>query len=518
MDFIDLAAQQRRISEKLSANIAKVLAHGQYINGPEVRELEGTLAAYVGAKHAVGCASGTDALLMALMALEIGPGDAVFTTPFTFIATAEVISLLGATPVFVDIDPVTFNLDPAQLERAVTAVEKNNPAIHPLPKSATAWNSNRVASVRIAPADDHDDRCRLYDRRTEDTQAGGQAAAPHPHFSNGSAAWNDDRLAAAGVAPAGNLDDARIVGKIIGNPPAAISPSAGNEGPREGGRLRPRAVIPVDLFGLPADYDVIGAVAARHGLEVVEDAAQSFGGEYRGKKAGVFGRIACTSFFPAKPLGCYGDAGMCFTDDDRLAGVLRSIRVHGQGSDKYDNVRIGINGRLDTLQAAILLAKFSIFPEEIDLRQEVAKRYDALLAGVIKTPRIPDGYKSAWAQYSLLARDDNERTVLMAKLRDSGVPTAIYYPKPLHRQAAFAGLGYGGENANPAGQSAALRNTSPGSPDPLREGTERRGGEIIGSCPPLFPVSEDCARRIFSLPMHPYLEASAQRKIAALLS
>ena len=399
MDFIDLAAQQRRISEKLTANIAKVLAHGQYINGPEVRELEETLAAYVGARHAVGCASGTDALLMALMALEIGPGDAVFTTPFTFIATAEVISLVGATPVFVDIDPVTFNLDPAQLELAIQAVKANDPSLHPLPQE----------SLR-------------------------------------------------GVQRRGNL--------------------------------HPRAVIPVDLFGLPADYDAIDAVAVRHGLAVVEDAAQSFGGEYRGKKAGAFGRIACTSFFPAKPLGCYGDAGMCFTDDDRLAAALRSIRVHGQGSDKYDNVRIGINGRLDTLQAAILLAKFSIFPEEIDLRQEVAKRYDALLTDIIKTPVIPNGYKSAWAQYSLLARDDAERTALMAKLKAGGVPTAIYYPKPLHRQAAFAGLGY--------------------------------GGEIIGSCPgfsypSLFPVSEDCARRIFSIPMHPYLEESAQQKIAALL-
>jgi dTDP-4-amino-4,6-dideoxygalactose transaminase len=455
MDFIDLAAQQQRISEKLLANIAKVLAHGQYINGPEVRELEETLAAYVGARHAVGCASGTDALLMALMALEIGPGDAVFTTPFTFIATAEVISLVGATPVFVDIDPVTFNLDPAQLERAVAAVEKNDPAIYPLPKSASAWNCNRLASVRIVPVEDHDGCANPDpdDRRNDDAQVGGKIGALFPH--------------------------------------SYFSP------------LRPRAVIPVDLFGLPADYDAIGAVAARHGLAVVEDAAQSFGGEYRGKKAGAFGRIACTSFFPAKPLGCYGDAGMCFTDDDRLAEALRSIRVHGQGSDKYDNVRIGINGRLDTLQAAILLAKFSIFPEEIDLRQEVARRYDALLAGIIKTPVIPDGYKSSWAQYSLLARDAAERNALMAKLRDGGVPTAIYYPKPLHRQAAFAGLGYGGETANQACSATASRNTSSGSPDP--------------SVPPFFPVSEDCARRIFSLPMHPYLEASAQQKIAALL-
>ncbi|MBU2028087.1 MAG: aminotransferase class I/II-fold pyridoxal phosphate-dependent enzyme, partial [Proteobacteria bacterium] len=217
MNFIDLAAQQRLIAEKLNANIAKVLAHGQYINGPEVRELENALAVYVGVRHAVGCASGTDALLMALMALEIGPGDAVFTTPFTFIATAEVISLLGAMPVFVDIDPVTFNIDPAKLALAIQAVKSNDPTLHPIPLT--------------------------------------------PHSSP----------------------------------------------------LTPRCVIPVDLFGLPADYDEICAVAARHDLLVIEDAAQSFGGEYKGKKACAFGKIACTSFFPAKPLGCYGDGGMCFT-------------------------------------------------------------------------------------------------------------------------------------------------------------------------------------------------------------
>ena len=381
MNFIDLAAQQRRISEKLNANIAGVLAHGQYINGPEVRDLEGTLAAYVGAKHAVGCASGTDALLMALMALEIGPGDAVFTTPFTFVAPAEVISLLGATPVFVDTDPATFNIDPAKLTLAIHAVKANDRSLHPLPLT--------------------------------------------PHASP----------------------------------------------------LRPRAVIPVDLFGLPADYDAICAVAARSGLAVIEDAAQSFGGEYKGRKACSFGAITCTSFFPAKPLGCYGDGGMCFTDDDRLAEVLRSIRVHGQGSDKYENIRIGINGRLDTLQAAILLAKFAIFPEEIDLRQEVARRYNELLAGSVTTPEIPEGCKSAWAQYSILVRDSAERSDLMAKLKEAGIPTAIYYPKPLHRQTAFSGLGY-------------------------KEGD--------------FPVSEDCARRIFSLPMHPYLAAGDQRRIAAL--
>jgi len=382
MDFIDLPAQQRRISEKLHANIARVLSHGQYINGPEVRELEKTLAAYVGVKHAVGCASGTDALLMALMALGIGPGDAVFTTPFTFVATAEVIGLLGATPVFVDIDSATFNIDPAKLEQAIEAVEKSDPALHPLPRFT-------------------------------------------------------------------------------------------------GGKLRPRAVIPVDLFGLPADYDAIEAIAARRGIAVIEDAAQSFGGEYKGRKACSFGQIACTSFFPAKPLGCYGDGGMCFTEDDLLAERLRSIRVHGQGNDKYENVRIGINGRLDTLQAAILLAKFTIFPEEIGLRQEVAKRYNALLAGLAKTPEIPKNYLSAWAQYSILVQGSAERSGLMAKLKEAGIPTAVYYPKPLHRQTAFAGLGY-------------------------REGT--------------FPDSDDCASRIFSLPMHPGLAAEDQRRIAALFA
>ena len=381
MNFIDLAAQQRRISKELNANIARVLAHGQYINGPEVRELESALAAYVGTKHAVGCASGTDALLMALMALDIGPGDAVLTSPFTFFATAEVISLVGATPVFVDIDPATFNIDPAKLDQAVRAVEKGDSSLHPLPVTA-------------------------------------------------------------------------------------------------GGTLRARAVIPVDLFGLPADYDAIEAIAARHRFPVIEDAAQSFGSECNGRKCCSFGRIACTSFFPAKPLGCYGDGGMCFTEDDRVAERLRSIRVHGQGSDKYENIRIGINGRLDTLQAAILLAKFAIFPEELELRQQVARRYNELLADRVKTPEVPNGYRSAWAQYSILVRDGALRTSRIAKLKEAGIPTAIYYPKPLHLQTAFAGLGY-------------------------QEGD--------------FPVSEDCARRIFSLPMHPYLAAGEQRRITALL-
>lgn len=384
MDFIDLVTQQKRISEKLDSNIKKVLVHGQYIMGPEIRELEAQLAAYVGVKHALGCASGTDALLMALMALQIGPGDAVFTTPFTFVATAEVISLLGATPVFVDIEPETFNIDPVKLERAVCAVIANDNSLHPLP---------------VIPQ-----------------------AAP----------------------------------------------------------LRPKCIIPVDLFGLPADYDAIQAVADKYGLVVVEDAAQSFGAEYKGRKACSLGRIACTSFFPAKPFGGYGDGGMCFTDDAALAEVLRSIRVHGQGSDKYENIRIGINGRLDTLQAAILLAKFDIFPEEIELRQKVAAKYAQLMAGQqkLKTPDSFVAYKSAWAQYSVLAKDPASRKALMEALQKKGIPSAIYYPKPLHLQGAFAVLGY---------QAA------------------------------VFPVSEDYAGRIFSLPMHPYLSLQDQESIVAAL-
>jgi UDP-2-acetamido-2-deoxy-ribo-hexuluronate aminotransferase len=412
MNFIDLATQQRRIADQLNAHMTRVLAHGQYINGPEVRELEQILAGYVGTKHAVGCASGTDALLMALMALGVGPGDAVFTTPFTFIATAEVISLLGATPVFVDIDPVTFNIDPKKLEEAVVRLRKN-PSRRSLPHIVEVSNPGFAALQAAFP-----DR-RIIDRRTE--------------------------------------DDIKTAGKI----------------------LRPRAVVPVDLFGLPADYEAIGDVAARHGLKIIEDAAQSFGGEYKGRKACAFGDIACTSFFPAKPLGCYGDGGMCFTNDEYLDEVLRSLRVHGQGSDKYNNVRIGINGRLDTLQAAILLAKFEIFPEEIELRQGVAADYKELLAGVVATPQVPEGYRSAWAQYSILASEGAERVVFMAKLKAAGIPTAIYYPKPLHLQTAFVSSGY-------------------------REGD--------------FPISEDCARRIFSLPMHPYLAAGDRRRIAEVLT
>jgi len=283
MQFIDLATQQKRVRDKIEANITAVLDHGKYIMGPEIKTLEQRLADYAGVKHAIGCASGTDALLMALMALKVGPGDAVFTSPFTFIATAEVISLLGATPVYVDIDPATFNLDPSKLALAVSALKASDSNLYPLP---------------------------------------------------------------------------------ITNNPLPFTP---------------KAVIGVDIFGLPAEYERIDAVAREHDLLVIEDAAQSFGAELNGIKACSFGNIACTSFFPAKPLGCYGDGGMCFTDDDELANIMESVRVHGKGDHKYDNVRIGINGRLDSLQAAILLAKFDIFPEEIQLRQKVADRYSALL-------------------------------------------------------------------------------------------------------------------------------------------
>ena len=365
MQFIDLKTQQSKIRSRIERNIQAVLDHGQYIMGPEIFALEKRLAEYTGVKHAVSCASGTDALLMALMAYDIGPGDAVFTTPFTFVATAEAVRLLGATPIFVDIDPTTFNIDPEKLGQAVSSFT-----------------------------------------------------------------------------------------------PAATG-------------LTPRGIIPVDLFGLPADYDAIQAVAREHGLFVLEDAAQSFGAEYRGRKAGSLGDVAATSFFPAKPLGAYGDGGMCFTDDDALAAVLRSVRIHGMGTDKYDNVRIGINGRMDTIQAAVLLAKMDIFPEELQRRQAVARRYAQGLTGVV-VPAVPEGCRSAWAQYSVLAKDARHRDDLQARLKTADIPTAIYYPIPLHLQTAYKSLG-----------------GKPGD----------------------HPVTEDCAKRIFSLPMHPYLEAGDQKKI-----
>jgi UDP-2-acetamido-2-deoxy-ribo-hexuluronate aminotransferase len=359
MQFIDLATQQKRIRAQIENNIKKVLDHGRYIMGPEIRELEEKLANYVGVDHAVGVASGTDALLMSLMAYDIGEGDAVLTTPFTFIATGEVIRLVGATPVFVDIDPETYNIDPEELEK--------------------------------------------------------------------------------------------VIKKLI-----------------TGNKVTPRCIIPVDLFGQAADYDKINDIAKKYNLFVIGDAAQSFGASYKGKKACSLTEIAATSFFPAKPLGAYGDGGMVFTRDAKLKEKLLSIRVHGQGTDKYNNIRVGINGRLDSIQAAILLAKFEIFDEEINLRQKVAGRYNELLQDYVKVPYVKDHNISVWAQYSVL---HPERAKMMEKLKEKGIPTAVYYPKPLHLQDAFSYL-------------------------------EHKKGD--------FPVSEKIADEIFSIPMHPYLTPEDQ--------
>lgn len=372
MQFIDLKYQQQLIIEDINQRIQNVLDHGSYIMGPEVRELEDQLAAYVDVKHAISCSSGTDALLLSLMAKGTGPGHAIFTTPFTFIATAEVISLLGATPVFVDVDQQAYNIDPQQLEIEIE-------------KAATENN------------------------------------------------------------------------------------------------LKPFGIISVDLFGLPADYNNVTDIADKYGIFIIEDAAQSFGAEYNGRKTCALTDIACTSFFPAKPLGCYGDGGMCFTNNDELADIIKSLRLHGKGTHKYDNARIGVNGRLDTLQAAILLSKFRIFPEEIEKRQHAADRYTRQLkqAEHITPPLVPEGYKSAWAQYSILAENTLHREAIQNALKEAGIPTAVYYPKPLHIQTAFKSLGY-----------------SPGD----------------------FPVSESCSERIFSIPMHPYLKKEDQLKVTDIIN
>jgi dTDP-4-amino-4,6-dideoxygalactose transaminase len=379
MQFIDLNYQQKLIHGKIMENITTVLTHGQYIMGPEIKALEMKLSEFVGTKHAISCASGTDALLMALMAYGVGPGDAIFTTPFTFVATAEVISLLGATPVFVDIEPDTFNIDPQKIEEAISALKERNPKRHPLP--------------------------------------------------------------------------------------------VGYE------RLAPKGIIAVDLFGQTADYKPINDIARNKGMFVIEDAAQSFGAEQDGAKACSLADVAATSFFPAKPLGCYGDGGMVFTGNDELASRLDSIRVHGKGSDKYDNIRIGINGRCDTLQAAILLAKFEIFAEEIELRQKVAWRYNQLLgvSDKLTCPSVKPGNKSVWAQYSVLCKN---RDVILDALKKAKIPSAIYYPKPLHIQGAYKYLGY-----------------SPGD----------------------FSISERTASAIVSLPMHPYLADQDQERIAQVI-
>ena len=362
--FIDVAAQRRRLGRAVDDAIARVLGHCQFIQGPEVRALEAKLAAFCGARHAVACSSGTDALRLVLMAWEIGPGDAVICPAFTFCATAEVVALAGATPVLADVLPDTFNLDPASCERAV----------------ATA--------------------------------------------------------------------------KRLG--------------------LKPKAVIPVDLFGLAADHDAIAAIAAAHGMAVLDDAAQAFGATYKGRKLGGLGAAAAaTSFFPAKPLSCYGDGGAVFIDSDDLAARVRSLRVHGEGADKYDAVRVGITGRLDTIQAAILLEKLKIFPDETAARDVVARRYAAGLGDLATVPSVGGQSTSVWAQYTIRLAP-GRRDALAAALKARGIPTAVYYAKPLHRQTAY-------------------RNC------PLADGG--------------LPVSERLAEEVISLPMHAYLEPAVQDRI-----
>jgi dTDP-4-amino-4,6-dideoxygalactose transaminase len=324
--FIDVAAQRRRLGRAIDDAVARVLAHCQFIQGPEVHVLEAELAAFCGARHAIGCASGTDALLLVLMAWQIGPGDAVICPSFTYHATAEMVALLGATPIIADVLTDTFNLDPASCERAV----------------ATA--------------------------------------------------------------------------KRLG--------------------LNPRAIIPVDLFGLPADHDAIAAIADTHRLLVLDDAAQAFGASYRGRRLGTMATATATSFFPAKPLGCYGDGGAVFTDDDALAARVKSIRLHGEGVDRSEAARVGITGRLDTIQAAVLIEKLKIFPDEIDARNRIAARYSAALADIAIVPHIGNQSTSVWAQYTVRLKP-GRRDRVAAALKTEGIPTAIYYSKPLHRQPAY---------------------------------------------------------------------------------
>jgi dTDP-4-amino-4,6-dideoxygalactose transaminase len=365
--FIDVAAQRRRLGSRIDDAVSRVLGHCQFILGPEVRELEAELAAFCGARHAVTCASGTDALLMVLMAKGIGPGDAVICPSFTFCATAEVVALVGATPVFADVDANTFNIAPESAARAVVAA-------------------------------------------------------------------------------------------------------------REAG-LNPRMVIPVDLFGLPADFAAINALAAAENLFVLDDAAQAFGATVGNRKIGVLGDATATSFFPAKPLGCYGDGGAVFTDDDEMRDLLVSVRVHGMGTDRYDNVRIGLTARLDTIQAAVLIEKLKIFPDEIAERNRIARRYAQHLSGVVAVPVVPEHMTSVWAQYTIRIKPGT-REAFAAALKAQGVPTAVYYPKPLHRQEVYRHF--------------------PADPDGL-------------------PVTDMLASEVISLPMHAYLDDTTQDRIIAAI-
>jgi dTDP-4-amino-4,6-dideoxygalactose transaminase len=362
--FIDIVEQRHRLGKRIDDAVTGVLTHCQFINGPEVARLEADLAAFSGAKHVVACASGTDALLMVLMAKKIGPGDAVICPTFTFCATGEVVALVGATPVFVDVDEATFNIDPDSLKDGIAVAKKRG--------------------------------------------------------------------------------------------------------------LKPKAIIPVDLFGQPADHDAVAAIAEAEGMFVLDDAAQGFGATYKGRRLGSIGLATATSFFPAKPLGCFGDGGAIFTDDAQLAADLRSVRVHGQGSDKYDNVRLGLTARLDTMQAAILIEKLKIFEDEIAARNQVAERYARGLGNVLSVPRLASGCTSVWAQYTIRLPDGVNRDGFAAALKAQGIPTAIYYPKSMHQQTAY------------------------------RNFPVAAGG---------LPVSEKLSEDVISLPMHAYLDEPTQERI-----
>lgn len=358
MEFIDLKAQHRRLESSIQARLTKVMQSAQFVMGPEVEELESGLATRVGAKHCIACASGTDALLLALMALGIGAGDEVITTPFTFVATAEMIALLGAKPIFVDIDSRTYNLDPKLLPAAITS--------------------------------------------------------------------------------------------------------------------RTRAIMPVALYGQCAEMDAINSLAEQHGLPVIEDAAQSFGATYKGRHSCNLSTIGCTSFFPSKPLGCYGDGGACFTNDDKLATGMRQIRNHGQDG-RYHHIRLGFNGRLDTLQAAILLAKLEVFDKELLRRNEIAQQYSATLSDAVCVPCVEIHNRSAWAQYTVRVPN---RMEIQRALHERQIPTAVHYPKPIHLQPVFTDLRF-----------------------------------LRGS----FPVSEKASEEVLSLPMHPYMSESDVRNVATML-
>src|SRR5436190_7145720 len=363
--FIDVAAQRRALGTRIDDAIRRVVDHCQFINGPEIREIERDLSEFCGARHAIGVASGTDALVLVLMAKGIGRGDAVICPSFTYAASPEAVALVGATPVFCEVHETTFNVDPAGIERAVAAA------------------------------------------------------------------------------------------KGLG--------------------LRPKALMTVDLFGLPADYDAINPVAERLGLYIIDDAAQAFGADLKGRKIGTLAPVTTTSFFPAKPLGCYGDGGAVFTDDDELAELIRSLRNHGQGTDRYDNVRVGMTGRLDTIQAAVLIEKLKIFPEEIVARERIARRYNADLADVVGVPHLSNEHTCVWAQYTIRV-PGGRRDALAAVLRAQGIPTAQYYPVPSHRQGAYRDY-------------------------PVADGglavTYRLAGEVI------------------SLPMHAYLDEATQDRVIA---